>query len=154
MSPTLPSSLLDKQRNNELRNNTVLQCNARLLSVLLLAGSEFTKVELKFLALKDIPIRPTRLTRSARDSSIKTTSSELTVEKGINLGVLLLGVKITLSVIGKFFGLGRLVGGGSFDTLLGYRLGVVGFVPLTEGGSIDLDNSTLDESVRSDKLVV
>lgn len=27
-------------------------------------------------------------------------------------------------------------------------------VPLTEGGSIDLDDSTLDESVRTDKLVV
>lgn len=27
-------------------------------------------------------------------------------------------------------------------------------IPLTEGGSIDLNNSTLDEGVRSDKLVV
>jgi len=28
------------------------------------------------------------------------------------------------------------------------------FIPLTEGGSIDYNNSTLDESVRADKLVV
>ncbi len=30
----------------------------------------------------------------------------------------------------------------------------MGLIPLTEGGSIDLDDSTLDKSVRTDKLVV
>jgi len=30
----------------------------------------------------------------------------------------------------------------------------MGFVPLAEWGSIDLDNGILDESVGSDKLVV
>jgi len=30
----------------------------------------------------------------------------------------------------------------------------VGFIPLTEGGTIDLDDGTLDESVGTDKFVV
>jgi len=128
----------------------------RLLSVLLLAGSEFTEVELEFLALKDIPVRSPRLTRSTGNSRIKTTGSELTVEQRIDLCVLLLGVEIALGVVGEFFGFGGFFGGGGwgFDAFLGYGLGVVGFVPLTEGGGIDLDDSALDESVRSDQLVV
>ena len=30
----------------------------------------------------------------------------------------------------------------------------VSLIPLTEGGSVDLDDGTLDESVRANKLVV
>jgi len=46
---------------------------------------------------------------------------------------------------------------GSLDgrlALLGDRLGVVGLIPLPEGGGIDLDDGALDEGVGSDELVV
>lgn len=36
----------------------------------------------------------------------------------------------------------------------GYTGTYMGFVPLTEGGGIDLDDGTLDESVGTNKFVV
>ena len=87
---------------------------------------------------------------------------------------LFLCIKISLCMVWKFSGFGGGgIGGGTSLALFGYWLSVLeickqfnlelrlrssvtymGFIPLAEGGSINLDNSTLDKCVGSDKLVV
>lgn len=81
-------------------------------------------------------------------------------------------VKNALYVLGDFFGL--FVGGSLNFALFGHWLSVLGgkrwsvsihihrcsdityvsFVPLAEGGSIDLDDGALNEGVGSDELIV
>lgn len=51
-------------------------------------------------------------------------------------------------------GLLLLLGGLGGLAASGNRLGVVGLVPLSEGGGVDVDNGRLDEGLGSQKLVV
>jgi len=122
----------------------------------LLSCPEFPEVELQLLALKDIPISATRLPGSACDGCVKTTSSELCLQQGVNLGIFLPLVQATLCVVRQLFGLSV---GGPRSWCLAFALlrdwlRVMRFVPLAERGSIDLDDGTLDEGIRTNKLVI
>ena len=141
------------------------------------------EVELELLALENVTVGAARLSRSGRDGSVETTGLELGLEEGVDLGLLLALGEDALDVSGLGL-LGGLSGGllgllicktesahrltrrtsiGSpvrekakthADTLLGNGLGVVGLVPLTEGGSVDLDDARLDNGVGANELVV
>lgn len=109
-------------------------------------------VEFKFLSFKDVTIAATRLTGARSNNGIETTSGELIINEGINLGHSLASSKLlqdTAGLLGRFssFSSGSL-------TLLAQDFTVVSFVPLTEGSSIDLDDSALDEGLGTDEFVV
>jgi len=111
-------------------------------------------VEAKLLALKNVPITTTALTRSARNNSVQTTSLELPFERLLNLAVLLEPLLLLL-----LNGVALLLVGGGLSTGLGSLLAtelgaVVCFVPLTEGRSVDLYDSRLGQGVCADELVV
>lgn len=57
------------------------------MRVLLLASPELPDVEFEFLALEDVAVGATRLTRSAGDGSVQTTSSELGFERWVDFCV-------------------------------------------------------------------
>jgi len=124
------------------------------MGMLLFSCSQFPDVELQLLSFQNVTIGTARLSGTAGDGCIETASSELGFEKGVDLGVLLLLIQAALSVVGKFHGFtGIRCRNGGFASF-GDGLGIVGFVPLAEGGGIDLDDGILDEGVRSDKFVI
>jgi len=124
------------------------------MSMLLLSCPDLPEVELKLFALEDVAISATRLSRSAGNDSVESTSAELRLKKRVNFCFLLPVIKATLGVVRELFGLCGGISRMCLGSLFRYRLCVVGFIPLTEGSGIDLDDSTLDEGVRSYKLVV
>ena len=75
----------------------------------------------------------------------------MVIDSGFNLGEGLAGGLLLHDTVGPL-GLGS--GIGSTGTLLAQNLAVVRFVPLAEGGGIDLDNGVLDEGLGADELVV
>lgn len=90
------------------------------------------------------------MTRSRGDDGQQSTGLELLLKDGVNLGVLLSLVQDSLNVVGLL-----LVG------ILGVDLGtsvdglsVVGLVPLSEGGGINVNNGGFDEGLGSEQLVV
>lgn len=111
-------------------------------------------VESELLTLQDVTIAATRLARARGHNSVQTTSLELLLEGGVDLAAALL----------KSLGLLLLDALGALDLLNGLallllaataeQLAVVGLVPLTEGGGVDLDDGRLGESVCPDELVV
>ena len=107
-----------------------------------------THVEL--LALENVAVSSAGLSRSRGDDGEQSTSPELLLKDGVDLGVLLSLVEDSLDVVGLLLLLGRLGG----LAASGNRLGVVGLVPLSEGGGVDVDNGRLDEGLGSQKLVV
>jgi len=135
---------------NPSRIVQVLTRRHPLGGVLGLTDLELLVVEVEFLALKDVTISTTALTRSGSDDGEETTSLELLLENGVDFSILLALVENSLDVVGLRL-VGRLVGGlgTSVD-----GLGVVGLVPLTEGGSVDVDNGRLDKGLGTEKLVV
>jgi len=112
-------------------------------------------VESQFLALQDITIASTTLSRSRRDNGEKATSLELLLQSGLDLS---LGCE-TLSVL-LLNGLALL--GVWLSNLLAsllltssaQLLTVVCLIPLTERSGIDLDNGGSGEGVGSDQFVV
>lgn len=91
-----------------------------------MSEGEKLKTDLELLAFQDIPVSTAGLPRSAGDGCVQTTSGELAIEEGVDLGLLLTGVKFALGVVGEFLGLDGLVGGsGRLGALLGYRLSVL-----------------------------
>jgi hypothetical protein len=135
---------------NPSRIVQVLTRRPPLGGVLGLTDLELLVVEVEFLALKDVTIGTTALTRSGSDDGEETTSLELLLENGVDFSILLALVENSLDVVGL-----RLLGGllGSLGTSVD-GLGVVGLVPLTEGGSVDVNNGGLDKGLGSEKLVV
>jgi len=119
--------------------------------VLGLTDLELLVVEVEFLALEDVTVGSAALTRSGSKDGEETTGLELLLEDRVDFGVLLALVEDSLDVVGLGLLGGGLVGvlGASVD-----GLGVVSLVPLTEGGSVDVDNGRLDEGLGSEKLVV
>ena len=114
---------------------------------------ELTLVESKLLALQDVTVAATGLTRSAGDDGVQTTGLELllngvldTAGSGVTGGLLLLDSLALLHLLGVL-ALGLLASAAN-------ALAVVGLVPLTEGGGIDLDDGAAGQGVGSDKLVV
>jgi len=108
------------------------------------------KTHVEFLALKDVTISTTALTRSGSDDGEETTSLELLLEDGVDFSVLLALVENSLDVVG--LGLVTRLLGGLGTSVDG--LGVVSLVPLTEGGGVDVDNGGLDKGLGTEKLVV
>lgn len=113
-------------------------------------GLDLLVVEFKFLTLENVTIAATRLTGAGGDDGIETTGGELIINQGINLSLALASGNLGQSILG----LGELDGEFSVLALLAQSFTVVSFVPLTEGGGIDLDDGALDEGLGTDEFVV
>ncbi len=107
-------------------------------------------VEFKFLTFEDITVAATRLTGARGNNGEETTSAELIINKRINFGQGLASSNLLQQAARLLDG----ISGCRSLTLLSQNFTIVRFVPLTEGGSIDLDNSALDEGLGADKFVV
>lgn len=115
---------------------------------------ELSEVEGQLITLQDVTIASAGLTRSRRNTSIKSTSTELGLNGSLNLSVLLSSSKLSLDLLGLLFRLDKLVVDNLLTLLLTNWLAVVGLVPLTVWGSVNLDNGRLGQGVGSDKFVV
>lgn len=69
---------------------------------------ELTDVESQLLALKNVSVSTTGLTRAGRQAGVETAGSELVVESGVDLGLSLATLDLALDVVGA--GLGDLLG--------------------------------------------
>lgn len=118
---------------------------------------ELALVEGELLALEDVAVDTAGLAGARGDNGVEATGLELLLNSGLDLalggeagGLLLLdGVGLLHLLLG-------LAGGGLLLLLAPAAdgLSVVGLVPLTEGGGIDLDDGGLGQGVGADKLVV
>jgi hypothetical protein len=114
---------------------------------------ELALVESKLLALQDVTVAATGLTRSAGDDGVQATSLELLLNGVLNTagggetgGLLLLNSLALLHFL-SVLALSLLASAAN-------ALAVVRLVPLTEGGGIDLDDGAAGQGVGSDQLVV
>lgn len=123
----------------------------------------------KLLALENVTICSSALSRSGSDASQQSTGLELLLEQRVNLGVLLSLVEDSLDVV-RLLGVGGLLGellasGDGLGVLAKYQRTIprwkercgdtyVSLVPLSEGGSINVDDARLDEGLGSEQLVV
>lgn len=115
-------------------------------------------VESQLLTLQDVTVTAAGLTRSAGDDGVQTTGLELLLNSGLDLagggeagGLLLLDRVALLDLLG---GLLALLGGLGLLASAADGLAVVGLVPLSEGGGVDLDNGAAGQGVCADQLVV
>lgn len=113
----------------------------------LLLGDNLLEVESKLLTLENVTVNSAGLTGSRRNAGVKSASTELSLNGGVELGISLSGSDGSLVSLSND---GLLLA----SLLLAESLSVVGLVPLSEGGSIDLDDGRLGQSVGSDQLVV
>jgi hypothetical protein len=60
---------------------------------------ELADVEGQLLTLKDVSVSTARLTGAGRQAGVKTTSSELVVKSGVDLGISLAGLNLALNVV-------------------------------------------------------
>lgn len=115
--------------------------------------SDSTLVESKLLSLQDVTIHSSTLARSGRDNSIQSTGLELLLKSRLNFahygntGCLLLGNAVALLLLGG-------IGSGLLLASSAKGLTVVCLIPLSERGSVDLDNGRFGEGVGTDKFVV
>lgn len=116
--------------------------------ILLLPDS--TLVEGKLLTLQDVTIDTTALARTAGNNGVKTTGFELALKSGLDLA--LCGVALLLLALNGLALLHLLLGLLLASAAKGGA--VVGLVPLSEWGGIDLDDGGLGEGVGADQLVV
>lgn len=110
-------------------------------------------VEGKLLALQDVAVAATALAGARGDDGVQATGLELLLEGGVDLAVLLeAGGLLLLDALTLLDLLDLLA------LLLlapaAQGLAVVGLVPLTEGGGVDLDDGRLGQGVGADELVV
>ena len=115
---------------------------------LLLALHDLLAVELELRTLEDVSVGGTSLTRARGDGSKETTSLELLLNGGLELGELL-ALNLEGLLLSGLDGLS-----GSVIALLSDLESVELLVPLAEGGGIDLDDAVLHEGVGADELVV
>ena len=116
--------------------------------------SQLALVESQLLSLQDVSINTSTLSGSGRDNGVQTTSLELFLQSGLNLSLsseslsllLLYTLRLLLWLVGILTSL--------LLTSATEVLAIVCFVPLTEGGGIDLDDGGLGEGVGSDEFVV
>ena len=109
----------------------------------------------KFLALQDVSVAPSGLSRSRGDLGQDTARGKLLVEGRVEDAVGLPSLEL-------FGHLGRdsrhVDGGAGFGTVLGLLDAnldsVVGLVPALKGVGINHDNGTLDQGLGADQLVV
>ena len=114
-------------------------------------SDEETHVEL--LALENVSVCSSTLTRSRGEDGEQSTRSELLFEQGIDLGVLFTFFQDPFDVVRLFLVLCDL-GHGRALASLDEDLGVVRLVPLSERGGIDVDNAGFHEGLGSEKFVV
>lgn len=114
-------------------------------------------VESKLLTLQNVTVAAAGLAGTARDDGVQTTGLELLLDGVLNLagsgvprGLLLLDGLALLLVLGVL----ALLGGLGLLASTADALAVVGLVPLTEGGGVDLDDGALGQGVGTDELVV
>lgn len=111
-----------------------------------------TLVECQLLTLQNVSINTTALARAGRDNGVQTTGLELALQGTLNLasggksGRLLALHALALLLLG---GLGGLLLASSANALT-----VVGLVPLSERGGVNLHNGRLGEGVGADQFVV
>lgn len=110
-------------------------------------------VEGELLALQDVAVAATALAGARGDDGVQATGLELLLEGGVDLAVLLeAGGLLLLDALALLDLLDLLA------LLLlapaAQGLAVVGLVPLTEGGGVDLDDGRLGQGVGADELVV
>lgn len=122
-------------------------------TLLLLVG-ELAGVKSELLTLEDVTVSAADLTGAGRDAGQETTS----LEGGLNGGLELAGLLTDEDGLregsrGSGGGISRGSSGGRL--LLGLTKGdsVVLLVPLLEGGSVDLNDGSLDEGVGANQLV-
>ena len=119
---------------------------------LLLLSFEFLLVELELSAFEDVSIKTAALSGAGRDAGQKLVGVEQVGELLFQFASLLAALESGLDVLAAF---GFSAGGvGLLDFLLVELNIVVLEIPLSEGGGIDQDNGVLNESLRSDELVV
>jgi hypothetical protein len=114
---------------------------------------QLTLVESELLTLEDVSVTATALARARGNDSEDTTSLELLLKSVLDLalgseaGSLLLLDSAALLHLLLLLALLLL-------SATAEGLAVVGLVPLTEGGGINLDNGGLGQGVGTDQLVV
>lgn len=114
--------------------------------------AQLSLVESQLLALQDVSIDTSTLSRSRRNDSQKTTGLELLLQSCLNLS--LRSQSISLLLLYTLALLLRLVGGSLLLASSAEVGSVVGLIPLSERGSIDVDDGRLGEGVGSDEFVV
>lgn len=114
--------------------------------------AQLSLVESQLLALQDVSIDTSTLSRSRRNDSQKTTGLELLLQSCLNLS--LRSQSISLLLLYTLALLLRLVGGSLLLASSAEVGSVVGLIPLSERGSINVDNGRLGEGVGSDEFVV
>lgn len=112
----------------------------------LLLGSQSSQVEGQFLTLQDVTVNSTGLTWSGGDGSVQSTGSELVLDGRLDVRSTGSGSQLSLNLLGLL----NLLGVG----LLTQNLTVVGLEPLSEWGSVDLDDGRLGQCVGSNQFVV
>lgn len=114
-------------------------------------------VESKLLTLQNVTVAATGLTGTARDDGEQTTGLELLLNGVLDLAVLAVALGLLLldrlALLLLLLGL-AVLGGLSTLASTADALAVVGLVPLTEGGSVDLNNGGPGQGVGADELVV
>jgi len=109
-------------------------------------------VEREFLALEDVSVASSGLSRSRRDLGIDTPGSELGIQGGVERAI---GLS-SLELLGDLGGdTGKIDGLSGFSSLLDADLdSVVRLVPGLEGVGVDQDDGALDEGLGTDQLVI
>jgi hypothetical protein len=114
-----------------------------------------TLVESQLLALENVAIATTALSRSRRDNSEQTTSLKLLLQNTLNLAS---GSKTICLLLLHALALLFLTNVDFLSSLLlsptTQALSVMCFVPLSEWCCVDLDHGTLGQSVGTDEFVV
>jgi len=118
------------------------------LVLLGLLGVDLLLVVIELSALKDVAVSVANLSGAGRETCEKTTALELVSDVLVDLA----GGSTAVPLGDEA---GRRLEGGGLRALLHVTEvdTVVALVPVTEGGSIDLDHSTLHEGLRPNKLV-